>query len=62
MCWSFFFLITPETQPRRLWGDRGALFTGDCSLDGCSRGPGTSSWHTNKRVSLSQAELLRTRG
>jgi len=31
--------ITPETQPSQLRKDRGAHFTGVCSLDGCSRVP-----------------------
>jgi len=34
---AFIFLITPETQPSRLYGDRGAFITGVCSLDGCCR-------------------------
>jgi len=29
------YLITPETQSSQLWVDRGALFKGVCSLDGC---------------------------
>jgi len=51
------FLITHETRPSQLWGDRDALFTGLSSLDGCSRTPGMASRRTGKRVSLSQAEF-----